>query len=80
MTLRQTAHAMIDTISNDNDIRLLIEIMGRFKIMENPPSPELKKEALKAMEKLRELYPMPADIDYDKEREIAMGEKYGYLD
>ncbi len=80
MTLRQTAHAMIDTISNDNDIRLLIEIMGRFRIVENQSSPAVKKEALKAMERLRELYPMPTDIDYEKEREIAMGEKYGSLD
>jgi hypothetical protein len=43
-------------------------------------SPAVKKEALKAMERLRELYPMPTDIDYEKEREIAMGAKYDSLD
>jgi hypothetical protein len=32
MTLRQTAHAMIDSISDDNDVRFLIEIMGRLRL------------------------------------------------
>ena len=54
--------------------------MGRLRIVEPPSSPNAKKEALRAMEQLRTLYPMPADLDYDKEREIAMEEKYGCLD
>lgn len=80
MTLRQTAHAMIDSISDDNDIRFLIEIMGRLRIVDAPSPSNVKKEALRAMEQLRTLYPMPTDLDYDKEREIAMEEKYGCLD
>lgn len=80
MTLRQTAHAMIDSISDDNDIRFLIEIMGRLRIVDAPSPSNVKKEALQAMEQLRAQYPMPADLDYDKEREIAMEEKYGCLD
>ena len=80
MTIRQTAHAMIDSIQSDDDVRFLIEIMGRLKFVEAPSNIDAKKNALLAMEKLRSQYPIPSDLDYDSEREIALMEKYGSLD
>ncbi len=80
MTIRQTAHAMIDSIPNDDDIRFLIEIMGRLRFVNAPSSTDVKKNALLAMEKLRSQYPVPSDLDYDTEREIALKKKYGSLD
>ena len=80
MTIRQTAHEMIDSIQSDDDIRFLIEIMGRLRFVNAPPNNDVKKNALLAMEKLRSQYPIPSDLDYDAEREIALKEKYGSLD
>ena len=80
MTIRQTAHAMIDAIPNDDDIRFLIEIMGRLRFVKDPSPTDIKKNALLAMEELRAQYPIPSDLDYDTERGIALKEKYGSLD
>ena len=75
MTIRQTAHAMIDSIQNEDDIRFLIEIMGRLWFVTAISTNNVKKNALLAMEKLRSQYSIPSDLDYDTEREIALKEK-----
>lgn len=84
MTLRQEAHTLLDTIQDDEGIRLIIGIIERFQHSSryketNPVKKDISKKqlALKEMEILRQTSPFSVDIDYDKEREEAIREKYG---
>ena len=85
MTLRQEAHAMIDSLPNDDSIRFFIEMIKRFNVVtkkterisesQNPVSE--KRQAFLHMEELKKKYPFPKDYDYEQVRRETMEEKYG---
>lgn len=88
MTLRQEAHAMIDSLPNDDSVRFFIEMIRQFnavtkkagQIPAPQSSPSEKRQAFLNMEKLKKQYPFPKDYDYEQVRREAMEEKYGSID
>ena len=84
MTLRQEAHTLLDEIQDEEGLRLIIGIIERFQHPSEYKENHLEKKeiskkqlALKEMELLRQTSPFSKNLDYDKEREEAMREKYG---
>lgn len=85
MTLRQEAHAMIDSLPNDDSIRFFIDMIRQFNIImmktgqmpESQNSPSDKRQAFLHMEELKKKYPFPKDYDYEQVRRETMEEKYG---
>lgn len=77
MTLRQEAHAMIDSLPNDDSIRFFIEMIRQFNIVtrktEQTPvlqtSTSEKRQAFLRMEELKKQYPFPKDYDYELVRD-----------
>ncbi len=88
MTLRQEAHAMIDSLPDDESIRFFIDMIRRFNVVtkqmeqkEDIQSPSTeKRQAFLHMEELKKKYPFPKDYDYEQVRREAMEEKYGSVD
>ena len=85
MTLRQEAHAMIDSLPNDDSIRFFIDMIRQFNIITTKtgqmPEPQNssseKRQAFLHMEALKKKYPFPKDYDYEQVRRETMEEKYG---
>lgn len=88
MTLRQEAHAMIDSLPNDDSIRFFIEMIRQFNVVTRKTgqisvlqtSPAEKRQAFLRMEELKKQYPFPKDYDYEQVRKETMEEKYGSFD
>lgn len=88
MTLRQEAHAMIDSLPNDDSVRFFIDMIRQFnavtKKTEPTPAPQTspseKRQAFLHMEELKKQYPFPKDYDYEQVRRETMEEKYGSTD
>ncbi len=77
MTLRQEAHAMIDSLPNDDSIRFFIEMIRQFNIVTRKTeqtsalqtSTSEKRQAFLRMEELKKQYPFPKDYDYELVRD-----------
>ena len=77
MTLRQEAHAMIDSLPNDDSIRFFIEMIIQFNIVTiktkkttaMQTSTSEKRQAFLRMEELKKQYPFPKDYDYELVRD-----------
>ena len=76
MTLRQEAHAMIDSLPDDDSLRFFIDMIRQFNVittkMRQMPEPQNfpseKRQAFLHMEELKKKYPFPKDYDYEQVR------------
>ena len=76
MTLRQEAHAMIDSLPNDDSIRSFIDMIRQFNVItaktgqmsESQNFPSEKRQVFLHMEELKKKYPFPKDYDYEQVR------------
>ena len=77
MTLRQEAHAMIDSLPNDDSIRFFIEMIRQFNIVtrktEQTPalqtSTSEKRQDFLRMEELKKQNPFNKDYVYEMVRD-----------
>ena len=85
MTLRQEAYAMIDSLPDDDSVRLFIDMIRQFNVvtkktgqkLETKNTLSVKSQAFLHMEEMKKTYPFPKYYDYEQVRREAMEEKYG---
>ena len=82
MTLRQEAYEKMAGLS-DSSLRLVIALVEEMHRQSNPePVPASnaneKRAAFQNILEYRRQHPFPADFDWEKAREEAIMEKYGY--
>lgn len=81
MTMRQEAVEKINCLPDDS-VRIVLafideQILGNRRRTEDDDQKKMK--ALHSIMEMWEKSPYPQDFDYDKAREEAMAEKYGYF-
>ena len=82
MTLRQEAYEKMAGLS-DNSIRLVIALVEEMRRQSNPQPDAVsdadeKRAAFRNIMEYGRQHPFPKDFDWEKAREEAMMEKYGY--
>ena len=79
MSVRQEAYSKIDSLPDDDSIRMIIGMIDQYQKYIDAKNDAKKKKmaAFSELEKLKKELSFPENYDYDKARREAVNEKYG---